>query len=71
MKRTPWFPVKQSPVREGWYEYRGFLCDPGERNYWSGNQWGCWTAGGHEWIQLLDVDTDEWRGLAERPEGAE
>lgn len=65
---TPWFPVRIQPVREGDYEYRGFLMEDGSRMTWNGNQWGHHLHGG-QWVQMAEDSTDEWRGLSAPPAG--
>ena len=63
MKLTPWYPWSIKPVREGYYEYRGWQWD-GSRMYWNGNQWGYWQ--GENWVHMAEIFTDEWRGLTSR-----
>jgi hypothetical protein len=60
-KVTPWFRWPVRPVRQGWYDFRGFMVED-MRYYWDGKQWGEWDRGGH-WVHLADCATDEWRGL--------
>jgi hypothetical protein len=65
MKLTGWFDWKVRPVREGWYELRGWLIGDGERFYWNGSQWGHWN-GPHRpeyWFQFAEDAGDQWRGI--------
>lgn len=57
--RTPWFSVRTHPVRNGWYEYRGWMIPDSTRRYWSK---GSWSGGG--FVETLY--SDQWRGLTEK-----
>ena len=64
-KLTPWFPNRTRPVREGEYDYRGWLLEDPARLTWNGNQWGYWL--GKSWVQMGEMFSDSWRGLASNP----
>lgn len=59
-KVTPWFHWPTQPVREGWYDFRGYL-RPLTRLYWNGRQFGYWQD--RVWVHMADDTDDEWRGL--------
>lgn len=61
-KRTPWFPARKiKPVREGWYEYRGWQLPPSMRARWNGAFFEIWD--GATYWHLADSGGDQWRGL--------
>ncbi len=66
-ERTPWFPVSIKPVRDGWYEYRGWQLGTGLRARWNGTFFETWD--GVNYWHLADCAGDEWRGLT-RPSEA-
>lgn len=61
---TPWFDAfRNPPARIGWYDYIGWLLDPGLRLYWNGHHWGYWMGPGRSnWVHNAEVPTDRWRG---------
>ena len=62
---TEWFPVSVQPVREGWYDYKGFMISEDERYYWNGSQFGIYNGPKvlDNWIQLAECVGDFWRGI--------
>ena len=61
---TPWFSINENPPEIGWYEYQGFMLDPGEMLYWNGWQWGYWInpVARRNWTQMAGMHSDKWRG---------
>jgi hypothetical protein len=59
--RTPWFPVRDQPVRPGIYEYTGFMI-PVVKAHWSGDEWTIPHGKGPYFSSMV---TDRWRGLTE------
>lgn len=72
MKKTRWFSVKTPPTRTGWYEGRYDFSDNFGKWYWfEDGRWKLPVGGGklrHALFGNLWKDTEQWRGLAEKPE---
>ena len=64
MKRTPWYPIFDSPVRDGLYEWRCQSIFARE-----GTTLRSWTHGG--WDDLNPCPKCQWRGLAQPSERME
>lgn len=67
MKRTPWYPASIKPARDGVYETQF----PRERIIRRVRDGDCWYALDRR-ISLFGLppnDGEQWRGLAEKPEG--
>lgn len=64
MKRTPWYPVSVSPVRDGLYEWRckSLIARKGIAHR-------SWTHG--DWDDLNPCPKCQWRGLAQPSEDSE
>lgn len=67
-KLTKWYRVKAFyPRRLGWYDYRGEGIGT-VRAFWTGKDWVQRVSLGHI-TKLFPLRNDEWRGLAEGPNG--